>query len=818
MVTVKLDPQITAVIDSAVENNHRTLFVIQGGGAPIPFLHKLHNKDKQRRLNPILWCYKAKDDKKKTNTKKKKTEETPFEAFSSTNDIEYVYYKEVARVLGRTYEMAVLQDIEALTPNTLAQIVETVCGGGCIVFVLGNTPLEALDTMKMDFHRGFRENISASRFNRRLARSLAQCAGCVVIDDSWSLILAGHGKKVPVKESRKKEKSPEKHKRSDFDAVLKKTKTAGQQNVLEAFIEDIRELALERKTSIVSLTAARGRGKSAALGLGIACCLLGDVSCVTVTSRSSENAAPLFSFVIAGLEALGFKEIRDYAVEREKKTIVRIELYRRHRQTVQYVSPSDVPKCASTELLVIDEAAAIPTRAVHEILRLATDKTLGHTGMLVYVCSTTSGYEGTGRSLSLKLLANLKKKAGDDCGYSLRETALDEPIRYAKNDAVEEWLNSVLCLGDNALKEVSGMPHPADCELYRVDRDCLFSMHPASEQFLQRIVTVCASSHYRNSPDDLMLLGDSPAQQLFVLAKKMEADSSVPVPLCVVQASTEGLLRGDALQSTVTAGDLIPWTLERNYQEKTFGQLLGMRIVRIATNGDYQRMGYGSRALAILEERCIQTKDRDLQVDGKMLLQKASDISIDVDWLGSSFGATEELVRFWKKLSYRPVYIRQGHNETTGEHTAIVLKPISDAARRLAVFFAAQFKRRANALLPGLKGLSVGLALSLFGDDDSLVEDAVDAVDMRKLEAYVLSLIDHHCVFDTATRLARDYFLGRIGDIELSAVQKGILLAMCLQYKSTERIAKELGLPVGQVLSIFSKTLAAFHRHLKDKE
>ena len=31
-------------------------------------------------------------------------------------------------------------------------------------------------------------------------------------------------------------------------------------------------------------------------------------------------------------------------------------------------------------------------------------------------------------------------------GRSLLEVELDEPIRYGKNDAVEKWLNGLLCL------------------------------------------------------------------------------------------------------------------------------------------------------------------------------------------------------------------------------------------------------------------------------------------------------------------------------------------------------------------------------------
>ena len=90
---------------------------------------------------------------------------------------------------------------------------------------------------------------------------------------------------------------------------------------------------------------------------------------------------------------------------------------------------------------------------------------------LVFMASTISGYEGTGRSLSLKLIKQLReqsrtgaapnaggaievdrssgratKETGMQGGRSLKEITLSEPIRYAQGDAVEKWLNTLLCL------------------------------------------------------------------------------------------------------------------------------------------------------------------------------------------------------------------------------------------------------------------------------------------------------------------------------------------------------------------------------------
>lgn len=46
------------------------------------------------------------------------------------------------------------------------------------------------------------------------------------------------------------------------------------------------------------------------------------------------------------------------------RAIVRINVYRAHRQTVQYIAPQHQAKLAQAELLVIDEAAAIPLPVV----------------------------------------------------------------------------------------------------------------------------------------------------------------------------------------------------------------------------------------------------------------------------------------------------------------------------------------------------------------------------------------------------------------------------------------------------------------------
>lgn len=61
--------------------------------------------------------------------------------------------------------------------------------------------------------------------------------------------------------------------------------------------------------------------------------------------------------------------------------------------------PTDSHLLNAADLLVIDEAAAIPLPLVRAMIG----------PYLIFLSSTINGYEGTGRSLSLKLLQQLAK-------------------------------------------------------------------------------------------------------------------------------------------------------------------------------------------------------------------------------------------------------------------------------------------------------------------------------------------------------------------------------------------------------------------------
>ena len=263
------------------------------------------------------------------------------------------------------------------------------------------------------------------------------------------------------------------------------------------------------------------------------------------------------------------------------------------------------------ELVIIDEAAAIPLPLVRNLIG----------PYLVFMASTINGYEGTGRSLSLKLIQQLRestrpsltKEAPADQtttstsaskkpahkaapkARTLREIKLETPIRYSAGDKIEKWLNGLLCLDATIVSKgsVQGCPHPSQCELYYVSRDTLFSYHPASEVFLQRMMALYVASHYKNQPNDLQLMSDAPAHHLFVLLPPIKDDEThLPEPLVVLQVALEGDISKQMIMDSLSrgiraGGDMIPWTISQQFQENKFAYLSGARVIRIATHPDY---------------------------------------------------------------------------------------------------------------------------------------------------------------------------------------------------------------------------------------
>ncbi|EFA83474.1 putative N-acetyltransferase [Heterostelium album PN500] len=836
MVKKKIDNRIRTLIENAVATNHRSFFVVVGdnGKDQVPNLHYILSKSVVKARPSVLWCYKKELSFSKYKQKKMKMKERmkangtsstnsedPFDVFISTTNIRYSYYSETHKILGNTFGMLVLQDFEAITPNLLARTIETVEGGGLVVLLLRTmTSLKQLYTMAMDVHSRFREddekNNVVNRFNERFLLSLAKCNQCLVMDDELNILPISTSSRtiVPVSAPETNEESELR----DFKQSVRDTDVAGELieatrslDQAQAVLQFIDAISEKTLRSTVTLTAGRGRGKSC-------CTRTGDCRCR------------------------------------------RIWLFQHF-----------------PELVVIDEAAAIPLPYVRSLLG----------PYLVFLSSTINGYEGTGRSLSLKLIRQLREQSGTNAvnntavstGRILREIQLNQPIRYAANDPIESWLNNLLCLDATVSQSQKvgskGCPHPSSCQLYYVNRDTLFSYHKASEAFLQRLVALFVASHYKNTPNDLLLMADSPDHHLFILLGPMDqqSDDGLPEILCAVQVSLEGEIAREAIMNSIkkgyqASGDLIPWTLTQQFQDEDFPRLSGARIVRIATHPDYQKMGYGSKTLELLTQYYqgeIPTVDAEDDGDedeedskptadessGNLqsevirpkknlppLLYKLTERKPELlHYMGVSYGVTKALYQFWSRAKYLPVYIRLTTNDITGEHTCIMLRElksdqsnVSASDNWLFSFYQDFRKRFINLLGYEFRSFESALALQILQDvqsqtqpttatlTNSELELSLSSYDIKRLESFANNIVDFNVIIDMLPTIGKLLFRGQINDVRnnISNLQTAVLLAMSLQHKTVDQLAQELGLQLNQIHSLFAQTIRKVHQTIRD--
>mmetsp|Transcript_11136 Transcript_11136/g.12323 ORF Transcript_11136/g.12323 Transcript_11136/m.12323 type:complete len:1141 (-) Transcript_11136:145-3567(-) len=873
MVRKKLDERVRTLIERGVVNKQRSILVLVGdhGKDQVPNIFQLLTKTSVRARPKVLWCYKKElgfSTHKMKRMKKLKRDKSRglsksgsgggvgakndpnvdnFELFLTQTDINWCYYRDTHRVLGSTVGMLILQDFEAITPNLMARTIETVEGGGLVIFLMRSVKsLKQLYTMSMDVHSRYRTESAGDvvpRFNERFILSLGKCANCLVCDDELNVLPISKyaltklnedehsiskgdaGEVVTYKSTEEEELEQLKETLRDtpnVGVIVELAKTMDQARAVLTFLDACSEKTCK---STVALTAGRGRGKSAAIGLCLAGALSFGYSTINVTAPEPENLVAVFDFVIRGLKALKYQEHLDYTITynsqktgREQiKCIIGVEVHKSHRQSITYIKPDETDKFAAAELVAIDEAAAIPLPTVRALMG----------DRLTFMSSTVNGYEGTGRALSLKLIKELRdlkgrsgvinaadaaanaitgprQKKGEAKVHEerwaaaataaaeasnrsdgmnagpLREIELSTPIRYAVNDPVEAWLNKLLCLdcGDAAnMKLFGGAPAPSDCELYHVDRDALFSYHKLSESFLQKMMGLYSSAHYKNTPNDLQMLSDAPAHAVFVLlSPSAEQDSnSLPDILAVVQVALEGKISKKAVDAQLSrghrsAGDLIPWTISQQFGDSNFAQLSGARIVRVAVHPSVQGMGYGSRAIELLyrfyngemvsfasnnteeldsdndtENEDIGKDDSDSDNDqtsqkgirGEKLVPRKelpplllplTDVKAPrLDWIGTSFGLTNGLYNFWKRGGMRLLYLRQTKNDLTGEHSSIMVRALPrrtgyDDAWLPA--FAADTQRRIISLLSGpFRDMNLKLATKILEDFDSSSND-----------------------------------------------------------------------------------------------
>ena len=723
-------------LSEALESFHRRMIVLQGegmekaalagilGGASAGILSSIVDKLIEKKLrdeseDKIEVLY-ATDALGPETFGRKRYEEfrKHFDILAGENvNVTAVPFKYTKDILGRTFDMLILDLSYDFSPNDLGRIIETIRGGG-LIFVLTN-PFKKWKNMWTGFHKSlvtppYTIDDVKKRFNRRLIRKFREHDGIYIVNADNQKVIRKVKESKGQKElmNREEIELPEK---IEFPKELYELcLTKGQVEVLKG-IEELAE-----SDGMIVLTADRGRGKSVSVGIsliGLASTMGKKKFRAVITAPELENVQSLFRFAKKSLEKLGYK----VKVVEEKGLIK--ELYARGIG-LRYYPPVEGYK-KKADVYVLDEAAGIHVPVLHKYLSKPK----------VIYSSTIHGYEGAGRGFSVKFL----KKARDK--RSFREIHLSTPIRYASGDPVEKWLFDVLLL--------DAEPTKLDEEDYKLieRKDVVFEEPDLDEWFegkgedeLRSFVGIYVLAHYRNKPSDVALLADAPHHEARVL--RLSNGKIVTA----VQIAKEGGIPKKVInkmaQGYKPRGNIIPDMMVKHHYAKEFARLKGYRVVRIATHPDAMDMGLGSKALESLIHEA----------------QKKG-----YDWVGSSFGASEELIRFWVRNGFAPVHLSPARNPVSGEYTAIVIKPISERAKRIVKKANGEFRIRLLEWLGDThRDLEPEIARWLF---ESPFEEGVDYqifltdVQKKRLDAFTGKILTYDTVLDAVKPIVKLYFL-----------------------------------------------------------
>ena len=401
--------------------------------------------------------------------------------------------------------------------------------------------------------------------------------------------------------------------------------TADQQRIVSNCVEHFK--TSEKQVTVI--TADRGRGKSAALGLIAAELMLSETLNILVTAPGRGAVESLFTMLKPQCQAGG--------VLNNKLQIGQSRL--------RFMLPDQLlNEQPEADLLLVDEAAAIPAPVLRQLLEY---------DQVIYA-STIHGYEGTGQGFAVRFLNQLSVLRSE-----WRHLRMTQPIRWSEGDPLEAFCYKALLLDAEpvAADELSLSGDAISCR--RLDRDELLQQ-PA---LLKQVFGLLILAHYRTTPGDLRILLDSPNLQVWIAETIVKGEI---VPVATALLAEEGPIE-EALAQEIRAGrrrpkgQLIPQTLLAHSQIEDAGRYKGLRIMRIAVLPELQRQRIGQQLVDAIGLEALS----------------------HYDWLGTSFGLTSGLLRFWQTTGMALVRLGHKRDKVSATHAAVMLKALSPAAADL---------------------------------------------------------------------------------------------------------------------------------------
>ena len=677
-----------------------------------------------------------------------KEEESILKSFEK---LETISYDESYRILGQSLDFLLLDLRRVFNPNKICQLIESVRGGG-LIFIVGSKYPEWLSQVNRGKFYQF-STINLSNINDEYENKSYLL--------NWFIISL-------------KEKFQFKCDFTDTSEIFQSFNlmpydynldqnfndilvSKDQKEILNEFQTKLPK-SLNRNTCMI-ITADRGRGKSAVIGLALTNFLINTPKKglnIVISAPDIRNTQTLFEMTSR------YCSLRGVHCSSKKKdrwiSEVKIALNGR----IGFVDSSNLENIKKLDLLIIEEAAALPVDLLKSLFKQKVPKIM---------ISTIHGYEGSGRSFQIKI----KNPLNNQKRINYNHYTLKQPIRYLMNDKVEKFLNYVFFL--------DAEPPFINKKIFtKREGSFLLTQHPevgkhlieSKYNVLQNHIGILVYSHYRNQPNDLLLLYDSYSH--FLVGLNLVETESPDLLLVSTQFSIEGCMNDDLIAyvelGNFIEGNLIPTVAIRHFS-RDFAKLKGLRIVRIAVHPEYINQGYGRKAIELI-----------------------SDNFNYYDWIGVSFGANEKLVKFWRKFGFYSVHIRPIKTPETGEWNLVMIRPqshesdeiITQASRDFIVQFIELLKQ-------SLHSMSYELIQEILKSCSPYpqYEPFISHSGRLRIKNYLTGKINFLLAVDVMYELSKAYFICQ-NLPRLSSAQEGLLITRILQGRSWGQTRGKSGL------------------------
>jgi len=509
--------------------------------------------------------------------------------------------------LGAEHQLIVLDasGSQGLDPDALGALAGTVSAGGLLVII---TPSNWGEQPDPDYARfadyPWRWELLSAHYLKRLAFQLTAENTIVRWQVDGSLTL-------PRLSLRDLRTTPF----DDADCL-----TAEQARTVNALVK------LKRRRPLV-ITADRGRGKSAALGIACARLLQKSLTQLVVTAPRLSAVESLFARVVA------------LCPQGQRLSSARFELP--SGSSLCFLAPDALNEQVdqarlggSGSYLLVDEAAAIPAAMLAHWLAAFPR---------IAFATTVHGYEGSGRGFALRFREVLNRTAPQ-----WRELPLDAPVRWSVGDPLEATIQTLLLL-NAPLPEAHASTH---CQTASM----LLTQAQLAEQreLLAKLFGLLVQSHYRTTPSDLRQLLDGPGTAIRTIIAAQE-------PQAVLVTREEGGFNA-ALAEQVARGErrpqghLLAQSLAAHSGSREALTSRWRRVARIATHPERRREGLGRR---LLEEDIANASQQGIAL------------------YGATFGAEASLLRFWLALGFTPVRLGITRETATGEYAIMVARALT---------------------------------------------------------------------------------------------------------------------------------------------